>query len=207
MSCWQFCAVCTERWNRSHREIIEEEVEPEPEPELEIEIEQNCPSEMAPELSNTPIIPTHISHPQNELITQRRGSIPSFAGTFAPLPRHLNECDLKYLHSQGALSMPSRNLQRVISKAYKDFVHSSMPILDWKDFSAIMENGPEPKTTAEQKPTSLLLFQAVMFAGVRYVPTDILRKEGFANREAALRIFFRRTSVRVPLRQPIINSN
>lgn len=130
--------------------------------------------------------------------------IPSFEGTFAPLPNHLSECDLKYLHSQGALSIPSRNLQGEILKVYREFVHPSMPVLDWEEFLANVNNETETNTPGERKRVSLLLFQAVMFAGVGYVPNKILLKEGFANREDALKILFRRTSVSIhPASNPI----
>jgi len=45
------------------------------------------------------------------------------------------------------------------------------------------------------KRIQLLLFQAIMLAGVRFVSTKALREAGFTSRESAIRIFFSRVKV------------
>lgn len=61
-----------------------------------------------------------------------------------------------------------------------------MPILDLEDFlTRIAMNDPA-------KPISLLLYQAVMFVSVVFIPIESLHEAGFKSRKAARKVFFQR---------------
>jgi hypothetical protein len=129
----------------------------------------------------------------------------SLSGIFTPFPSYLDAGDFSYLQSHGALTLPSEDLQLELLKAYIEFVHGSMPVLDLEEFLTIVKYGngglEAPKRednryeNAAQRRISFLLFQAVMFAGVGYVSTRVLKEAGYESRESAKRIFFRRVKV------------
>ncbi|KAG9247158.1 fungal-specific transcription factor domain-containing protein [Calycina marina] len=121
---------------------------------------------------------------------------------FVPFPRHLIPTDINFLRSRDALSLPPENLQVELLKAYVEYVHPSMPVLDLEGFLSSVKYGYESydgqrgqgieRENAQKRQISLLLFQAVMFAGVSYVPLRSLKDAGFQTRDAAKRAFFSR---------------
>lgn len=131
--------------------------------------------------------------------------VPQLPRVFTPFPRHLGAADLLYLHSRDALTVPSETLQIELLKAYVEFVHGSMPILDLEEFLSAVRYGSETldgqrgrgieRENALKKQIPFLLFQAVMFAGVGYVSMSALRAAGYENRETAKRTFFSRVRV------------
>ena len=79
----------------------------------------------------------------------------------------------------------------MILRGYIEFVHPFTPILDLKDFlHTIHEND------GSQDGLSLLLFQAVMFAGSAYVDEACLREAGYGSRKDARRSLFQKARVR-----------
>jgi len=126
----------------------------------------------------------------------------SLPRVFMPFPRHLAPADISYLHSRDALNLPSESLQVELLKAYVEYVHPTMPLLDLEEFLSSVKYGYESfdgqrgrgieRENALKKQISLLLFQAVMFASVSYVPLRWLKDAGYQTREAAKRIFFSR---------------
>jgi hypothetical protein len=132
-------------------------------------------------------------------------SLPILPRIFTDLPRHLDLPDLSYLQSRDALALPSEAMQVELLRAYIEFVHGSMPILDLEEFLSIVKYGYGGLDEQKGKGTdrenenrtqiSLLLFQAVMFAGIGYVSMRVLRDTGYINRESAKRIFFNRVRV------------
>ncbi|KAI5296214.1 hypothetical protein KEM52_005084 [Ascosphaera acerosa] len=115
-----------------------------------------------------------------------RGALPLF---IRPLPARYDIVDVDYLETKGALRIPDQELRTELLRAYIKFVHPFMPLLDLEDFlSAIAQKSPE-------KPVSLLLFQAVMFAGTAYVPIDYLKAAGFSTRKVARKTFFLRARI------------
>jgi hypothetical protein len=127
--------------------------------------------------------------------TQNESRYPMLPHVFMPFPRYLALQDIAYLQSRRAFALPSEALQIEILAAYFDFVQSSMPVLDTEQFISSIKYGFE---ASSGKRISLLLFQAVMFAGIGYVSIKTLREEGFATREAAKQTFFKRVPVRLP---------
>jgi len=131
--------------------------------------------------------------------------LPILPKVFMPFPRHLETSDLTYLHSRDALTLPNEDIQVQLLESYIQFVHSSMPLLDLEEFLSAVKYGYQGLDDqngigiecekANKKQIDFLLFQAVMFAGVEYVPMKALRAAGYGNREDAQRVFFSRVRV------------
>ncbi|KAH8585500.1 fungal-specific transcription factor domain-containing protein [Bisporella sp. PMI_857] len=120
---------------------------------------------------------------------------------FTPFPPHIGEREARYLRSHDALTLPQAEFREQLLKAYIEFVHGHLPVIDLEDFLTVVEysglktafNNMTRKSTTHQ--ISFLLFQAVMFAAVGYVSTEVLQKEGFMSRESAKKIFFNRAKI------------
>lgn len=103
------------------------------------------------------------------------------------LPSRLQKEDINYLTMKGALTIPDVVLRNELIKSYIHYVHTYMPLLDLEDFlqTIAMNDGVNR--------LSLLLFQAVMFAGTAFIDIKHLHAAGYPNRKAARKIFFQRT--------------
>lgn len=103
------------------------------------------------------------------------------------LPPRLQKEDIDYLAMKGALTVPDVGLRNELIKSYIHYVHTYMPLLDLEDFLQViaMNDGVHRM--------SLLLFQAVMFAGTAFVDLKHLRAAGYHSRKSARKIFFQRT--------------
>lgn len=122
--------------------------------------------------------------------------LPRLPRIFTSFPAHLDPYDLSYLQLRGALTLPSEEMQSKLLRAYVEFVHGSMPLLDLYDFMGIVKEGCRTEKSIEPRgKISFLLFQAVMFAAVEYVSVQVLKEEGFRSRESAQRILFNRVRV------------
>ncbi|KAH7121387.1 fungal-specific transcription factor domain-containing protein, partial [Dactylonectria macrodidyma] len=103
-----------------------------------------------------------------------------------PMPGHIKIEDLTYLSVKGALTLPSAPLQKALTRSYFEYVHPFMPILDIEQFlESVGSNGK-----GEQ--VSLLLYQAIMFAGAAYVDVGDLEMGGFSSRKHAREELFHR---------------
>ncbi|KAJ5166551.1 Cutinase transcription factor [Penicillium canariense] len=102
------------------------------------------------------------------------------------LPARLQKEDIDYLAAKGALTIPDVSLRNELLKAYIHYVHTYMPLLDLEEFlQTIVQNDGIHRI-------SLLLFQAVMFAGMAFVDMKHLQAAGYQTRKAARKIFFHR---------------
>ena len=106
----------------------------------------------------------------------------------APAPTSLDIEDADFLSRKGALTVPKPELRDALIRSYIEFVHPLMPVLDLKEFLACIGSG-----TGQ---VSLLLLQAVLFAGTSFVDIKQLRMLGFLTRKAARRAFFEKVKVR-----------
>ncbi len=122
------------------------------------------------------------------------GQLPPFV---KPLPSKIEPDDVAYLQSKGALSLPNPALQNALLKAYAEYVHPYMPLLELNDFLNKINSADG---VAGQ--VSLFLYQAVMFVGTAFVEIKHLRDAGFETRRAARRIFFQRTRVSLKFSRP-----
>lgn len=102
------------------------------------------------------------------------------------LPGYLCVEDIEFLASKGALSIPEEGLRAELLKAYIRHVQPYMPMIDLEEFlRAIVQNDGT-------RQLSLLLFQAVMFAGIASIDLEHLQVAGYPSRRSARRIFFQR---------------
>jgi hypothetical protein len=107
-----------------------------------------------------------------------------------PLPARIGADEAAYLEKKGALTVPSVGLRNELLKAYIEFVHPYMPLLDLYDFISIIESG-----NGTLGRISLILFQAVMFAGSAFVDMPHLQNAGYLTRKDARKDFFQKTRV------------
>ena len=102
------------------------------------------------------------------------------------LPARFQREDIDYLAAKGALTIPDPSLRNELLKAYIHYVHSYMPLLDLEEFlQTIVQNDGVHRI-------SLLLFQAVMFAGMAFIDMKHLQAAGYQTRKAARKVFFQR---------------
>ncbi|KAI5865456.1 fungal-specific transcription factor domain-containing protein [Durotheca rogersii] len=106
-------------------------------------------------------------------------------GFIRPLPTKISPEDVSYLHTKGALSLPSPSLQNALLCSYIEYVHPYMPLLELHDFLAMVDSRDGLYGQA-----SLFLYQSVMFAATAFVDVKYLKEAGYANRKAARRDFF-----------------
>lgn len=107
-----------------------------------------------------------------------------------PLPQRMTSVDIDYLFAKGALSLPDDNVRNALLRSYLEYVHPYMPLLEIHEVLDIIDDG-----TGEFGRISLLLFQAIMFAGTAFVDMEFLRAAGYSNRKAARKAFFQKARV------------
>ncbi|KAF2657530.1 hypothetical protein K491DRAFT_690990 [Lophiostoma macrostomum CBS 122681] len=105
-----------------------------------------------------------------------------------PLPSKIGPDEIAYLEKKGALTLPKSTLRSEMLRAYVDFVHPYMPLLDLHDFLAVID-----RPDGSLGKVSLILFQAVMFAGSAFVDMQQLRTAGYITRKEARKDFFTKT--------------
>jgi len=103
-----------------------------------------------------------------------------------PLPQNMDLDNAAFLRSKGAFVVPEEEFRAEILRSYIFSVHSFMPILDLGDFvNAILHKEHGDKV-------SLMLFQAVMFAGLSSMKQGIIQRMGYATTKQARKAFFSR---------------
>jgi hypothetical protein len=107
-----------------------------------------------------------------------------------PLPAKIGPDEVAYLDKKGALTIPQGTLRSEMLRAYIEFVHPYMPLLELHDFLATID-----RADGSLGKVSLILYQAVMFAGSAFVDMQHLRAAGYATRKEARKDFFQKTRV------------
>jgi len=110
-----------------------------------------------------------------------------------PLPAKIGPDEISYLEKKGALTLPKTTLRNEMLRAFIEFVHPYMPLLDLHDFLTVID---QPDGSLGK--VSLILFQAVMFAGSAFVGMHHLRAAGYMTRKEARKDFFQKTRVGQP---------
>ncbi|KAF2748142.1 hypothetical protein M011DRAFT_494012 [Sporormia fimetaria CBS 119925] len=105
-----------------------------------------------------------------------------------PLPAKIGPEEVAYLEKKGALTLPKGTLRSEMLRAYVEYVHPYMPLLDLQDFLMAID---QPDGSLGK--ISLILFQAVMFAGSAFVDMQYLRAAGYVTRKDARKDFFQKT--------------
>ena len=108
-----------------------------------------------------------------------------------PMPSHLSPEDIDYLHKKRCFDIPAAKFRDAILRCYAEFFHPVMPLLDLSRFLDAVTAVPSNSSNR----VSLLLFQAVMFAGSAHVDIKPLRMLGFLTRKAARRALYMKTKV------------
>nr|KAK5448417.1 hypothetical protein LTR18_001505 [Exophiala xenobiotica] len=106
-----------------------------------------------------------------------------------PIPQRIVPEDLEYLQRKGAFIIPEPGLRNELLRCYVQYVHPYLPLLDLQDFLATIAKDQATDTV------SLLLFQAVMFAGTAYIDMRYLVAQGYVTRKAARKAFFQRVKL------------
>ncbi|KAK5207787.1 hypothetical protein LTR41_006299 [Exophiala xenobiotica] len=107
--------------------------------------------------------------------------LPSFIN---PIPKDMDPEDVRFLARKGAFILPTPELRMEILRGYLFSVHPFMPILDANDFvGAVLSKDSGGKV-------SLLLFQAVMFAGLASLNTANVPQTGCKTVKQARKSFF-----------------
>ena len=97
--------------------------------------------------------------------------------------------DWRYLAKRGCFRFPPSELEKVVLSRYAEFLHPLVPILDLDDFIGIVCG----KT---QKQISLLLYHAVICAGLAAVDTETILKYGYDSKPAARKEYYTKAKVR-----------
>lgn len=135
---------------------------------------------------------TFASHDSMSTLLQHyaspRGTVtlPAF---IAPFRNKITTEDLEFLARKGALTIPEADLRIEILKGYIFSVYPFMPMLDLKPFVDAVLN------ERREHPISLLLFQAVMFAGLSSMEPHVLHRLGFDTAKQGREVFFTRVKL------------
>lgn len=146
---------------------------------------------MAPNPAVPATLPLHHVTSQIQQLLDPTFANPGSGGLVLPdyirgLPSRLQKEDVDYLAMKGALTIPDVTLRNELLKSYVHYVHTYMPLLDLEDFlQTIYQNDGINRL-------SLLLFQAVMFAGTAFIDLQHLQAAGYTSRKVARKAFFQR---------------
>lgn len=139
------------------------------------------------DLKRTEIDPRSTFEPFDTPTLQPKHRLPGYLN---PLPGRMTSSDIDYLFSKSALSVPQQSVRNAILRSYVEYVHPSLPVIDLHDLLRIIND-----ETGAMGKTSLLLLQAIMFAGAAFVDVEHLKAAGFVNRKVARKAFFQRARV------------
>ncbi|KAK7408249.1 hypothetical protein QQX98_009561 [Neonectria punicea] len=112
---------------------------------------------------------------------------PNLPGFIKPLSYCIASDELEYLQSKGALTLPEEEFQNALIWSFFEYVYPYMPVVDLEEFLEPVYN-----RDGSSGQISLLLFQAVLFAGTAHVKMDHLNQVGFKTRREARKAFFLR---------------
>ncbi|KAF3920440.1 hypothetical protein ABW20_dc0104877 [Dactylellina cionopaga] len=127
--------------------------------------------------------------PSYEILTK---DLPTF---IKPTPTRIAPDDVDYLVRKGATSIPLEPFRQELVDCYFDYVHPFMPLIEeaeWRKTTSRSWEGFDPARHKDDR-ISLLLYQAVLFAGSAFVKMESLRAAGYTSRKSARKAFFQRT--------------
>ncbi|EXJ66724.1 uncharacterized protein A1O5_09919 [Cladophialophora psammophila CBS 110553] len=113
---------------------------------------------------------------------------PELPSYIARLPGGLDRDVLQLLLRRGALTIPSKTMIDELLRVFICYVYPLLPALDLGSFLGAIDG-----TNSDS--ISLVLFQAVMFAGVTFADLPHLQHEGFQSYNDARKIFFNRVKL------------
>ncbi|RFU30254.1 hypothetical protein B7463_g6091, partial [Scytalidium lignicola] len=117
------------------------------------------------------------------------------ATSFFPLPSYIKPLapnlqpeDIRYLWMKGAPSLPNVALRDKLVEAYIRHVYPSLPLIDLQQFVRILN-----REGKDEEKISLILFQAIMFAGAAFIDLSDLQMVGYSTRREARKAFYQKT--------------
>ncbi|OJJ01896.1 hypothetical protein ASPVEDRAFT_41456 [Aspergillus versicolor CBS 583.65] len=119
---------------------------------------------------------------------------PTVAFTKPSLPSYI--CDppasictrgADYLTRMGCFSLPPPRLRNELMASYLGFMHPKLPLFDLPRFCTSMHRYDGSSQL------SLLIFQAIMFAGAAFVDMSYLQSAGYSSRAEARKELYQRT--------------
>lgn len=100
--------------------------------------------------------------------------------------------DIIFLNKHEAFAIPTPPVRDSLIRSFIDCLYGIMPIIDIHEFLDIVEQGD-----GRNGRISLLVFQAIMFAGSAFADMVALRPAGFQTRRSARCAVFQKVRVRV----------
>ncbi|OCK83063.1 hypothetical protein K432DRAFT_379833 [Lepidopterella palustris CBS 459.81] len=155
--------------------------------ELNRRLSINSQSAVPPMLGFSPLS-TDSRQPYFAQLAPKQSPVANLPLYIKPLPSRIGPDEVSYLEKKGALTIPNSTLRNELLRAYVEFVHPYMPLLDLHEFITTLD-----RTDGSLGKISLILFQAVMFAGSAFVDMRHLRVAGYVTRKEARKDFFQKT--------------
>ncbi|OCL06484.1 hypothetical protein AOQ84DRAFT_390161 [Glonium stellatum] len=155
--------------------------------ELNRRLSVNSQSAVPPLLGFSPLS-TDSRQPFFAHLTPKPAPAANLPPFIKPLPARIGPDEVAYLEKKGALSIPTPTLRNELLRAYVEFVHPYMPLLDLHEFVTTLD-----RADGTLGKISLILFQAVMFAGSAFADMRHLRIAGYVTRKEARKDFFQKT--------------
>ncbi|KAL9090410.1 MAG: hypothetical protein Q9159_002037 [Coniocarpon cinnabarinum] len=111
-------------------------------------------------------------------------AVPDFVKSFS---EKIGPEEAQFLRRKGALSLPDPELRSALLESYVNFVYPYVPTVELNDFFSIVQH-----EDGSQGKVSLLVFQALMFAGSSFVDYSHLKRAGFRSRQEARKAFYQK---------------
>jgi hypothetical protein len=135
------------------------------------------------DLTSTPLDDSTIkTEPQSTSIP-----LPAFV---KELPRSMRPDDVQYLWTKGAFSIPDVAFRNKLIQGFVDHVYPSLPLIHLHRFLRTIS-----KENHTNEKISLVLFQAILFAGTAFVDLAYLKAAGYSTRREARKAFYQKVRV------------
>jgi hypothetical protein len=144
------------------------------------------PSDSTNAIPHSGIDPSSLLGLQTHTPSAPHQVLPAYIKSF---PSTFDRDDLSYLAQKGVLTIPPPTLRAALLQCFIENIHPYMPLLDVHELIYIVDRNNVDSVI------SLLLFQAIMFAGVASVDMRYLQTAGYTNRRDARCDFFQKTRV------------
>lgn len=107
-------------------------------------------------------------------------SMPDLPQFIKPVPSSLGADEIEYLQKKGAFTLPDPALRDECLRCYRLYMHPLFPSVDYPQVWSVVH--AEHSTSNGR--LSLLLLQAIMFAGAMWVEVGLVRRARFLSRKA-----------------------
>ncbi|KAJ9618367.1 hypothetical protein H2204_013041 [Knufia peltigerae] len=116
--------------------------------------------------------------------------LPSF---IRPIPPLADAATIEFCKKKTAFDIPDGRIVKALLQSYFDFVNPFLPLFNKEEVYRMLEHGSGTSQEAQPTPQlSLLVFQALLFAGSGFVDTEVINAMGFDHRDQARRVLYTR---------------